>query len=488
LNDTRLKYFGLAIFMDTIFFILFGALKQAFTNKNFIELTKLVRLRAKEVSSISRVDAENAEKELRDTFTLQSIDVSSLYFNFLEDGAKFNQTMERKNLELGVNHLNFRNQDADIIYYQKVTEKNLVRSVVAFERTIFEKKWLSQKTCLDDTKLFGYNLSLKLLDVMEKCVPAKILIYIAFPIFIEMIGSSLWILNEQKDQKSKNNNLLTPLMISDLLFSSLMIITQQNVFLEILLNIKRRKDAMLKLGELITPGKRTSLPNLNIFDEMSLRTWVKLRKVFMHFGERQLKVLSLIITLFLIRLAIAAIVFYISYLLDLEKETSNQTLKSCAILVIIQGHYVYLYLLALISIAITINQQYTVHRDLMMKNKEIVKEMYRLYPHYIANEHPLKPRRLFEDQALKVLKKEFPGPYDQEKMERKLKALIETYNNIASELQDEERKTPIKFFGFEITGKVFIGLATTFLPAIWGSVQTLIHNFCEAHKASSTES
>ncbi|RYE12928.1 MAG: hypothetical protein EOP45_22050, partial [Sphingobacteriaceae bacterium] len=119
-------------------------------------------------------------------------------------------------------------------------------------------------------------------------------------------------------------------------------------------------------------------PVINIFDMMSLKTWITLRKVFMHYKEQRLASLTLAVAILMgiqifILSTIALFHFQIlhSESLNLSKYLTFFAIDTTLFLITIS---------ILIYYCVRVNNEYQIHRNLVRINKGIAINMFRFYP------------------------------------------------------------------------------------------------------------
>jgi len=458
----------IALWMNTIFVIASLASMTAYTNKNASNLIVTIPLYSEEMESLKKIHISETEAELRETLNRLNINVSHLYFNYLQETRELREKMKRVKVE-GVRSP-----------VPTVTEVTNVEQTKALDNSRFEEKYLTRYlTELDNEKLFGYNLALDLLRSIEQpkfnafkskryCLGAVVAL-ILFGVQCARIVKS-------------NSQYRAPLWGLAAVFFICFMITVFYI-LEIIYigtsTLQRKKHLMVELGKLIDFGK---CQIINIFDEMSMRTWMKLRKTFMHYGDRQMEIMYLIISGFIGLYLITVIAFLASYFSGgsefLNDWYNNVELLNIGVI------YLVLFVIEIIYLALSINMQFNTHRELIMENQRDVVEMYRLYPDYDAGR--LKPiQNSFEDQAFISLKTklpieqslnqidEFPKKTLQDKVDVQVGRLNEVYDGVWRELKFEEKTHPIKLAGIKITPELVVALAAALGSALFNAIFSL---------------
>jgi len=359
-----------------------------------------------------------------------------------------------------------------LVYLPKlVTQENLVQEALNLEKGVFEKKCFGQRTHLDEKKMLGYNLAIDIVVSGRQEISKKMR-----KSFYLMGMAQAWAIEQGEIRRVAEypENVFVLSVVCWLFYVSMAVIVYYiiDILCMALLNLKRRMAYMLKLGKLITLGGEEL--NLNVVDYMSLRTWVTLRKAFMHYGDRQMETIGLIMTLFITSHIIVGALLFLDYMHVLK--ILSDEVRPYVMTFFVGGQFFVIFLIMIVYQAVSINKQYHAHKELIRKNRAFVVSMYRLYPNYIAKEQPLEPESLIQVQALKLLREEFGDCEYKEKMESQLKVLMETYDEILKDLEFEEVNYPIRLVGISITPNLIKTLGTAAVSAGFASLVKYISN------------
>jgi len=452
----------------------------AYTNKKIPSLLRSVKLAVEDFQMVAKVFIYDEEAELRNTINRLQIRAAKLYFSFLEDKNDEYKSLKKRKLTEEENRecqkcIPFGGQ---IYYSETLNEEDILNTAMRFEKAVFQKKCLLRETRFDQDKLYGYSLACSLLEKTKQAGSQEW----KFGLTVLGMAQATIVFSTIDFDKNIIEVLetgwkvfaLAVVYFVILLYSIFHII---NVLNTSVWNLKQREVLMDEMAKLISYEKRKKskenneapYPNIDIFDDMSLKTWISLRKVFMHYGDRQMETIGLILTLF-VGLNLLGLVFLLmeswfdiyhvfnKSLLDMFKMVGY----NCCVLVI--------FICRIMLSGASLNRQYRQHRELITKNRSLVISLFRSYPKYIG-EKPLKPESFFEVEGLRLLKEEFGEDYSKEKLKERLAVLTETYDDILKELTFEETHYPFKIMKVPIT----FALIKTLLTSIFsGSVAFLI--------------
>ena len=210
-------------------------------------------------------------------------------------------------------------------------------------------------------------------------------------------------------------------------------------------------------------AKDQNYPVLNIFDVMSLRSWSTLRKVFMHLHEQRLASLTLAVAILMaIQVSIlgAIALFHFGILhsatFDFTKYVTFFALDTPLFLITVT---------VLIFYCVKVNSQFQIDKNLMKTNKGIVINMFRMYPQMVGPQ-AIKPGSYVYNCGHKVLRKEFGENFSPEQLERRLQALIETYDQIIEDLDYEDIYHPVQLYGVPVRGAFLNSLGVMILTSL----------------------
>ena len=235
---------------------------------------------------------------------------------------------------------------------------------------------------------------------------------------------------------------------------------------------------MKKLSEKLTVERPKSqldeklTESFDIFDYMTLKSWISLRKIAINAYNRELSTVTWSISVIMTFQAIGAIfiVFtklgifhfikfedYIPYYIAFGIECS-----------------VYLIVLLVFTLkSAALNGYFSKHRTLLRANKEVVTTIFRLYPSLVG-ENPMLPSTYIHNEAFKRLYREFGNDYSQEEMNARFNMLMATFDSMIEELDYEEKYNPFKLLGFAVTPNVVKGQITALVSLGIAFVPNLI--------------
>ena len=451
------------MFGTFIFVVVCQASMLAYSNEKFPELLNSAKLTLENMKIVSKLEDLGEHDELQATISRLNIDISSLYFTFLERGQE-NYSHLKKEEKPRQSEMNLIEENNIIFCTKTLTVDELLDSTIEFQREVFNKRYLDTDTRYDKTHFSGYSLAYNLLKLSRKIAPSstklRVITYLS-----SIQGYISFRRQAELIYKYGDERLL--FFIPCFIYYVLLItgVYYTIIFLDRGIdNIKRRLLLMREMSELISTRKRRqndqnekSYPNINVFDYMSLRTWVTLRKIFMHIGDRQMESIGLAVTLFtgshLITMAILVLNYIGSFKLiqnDFLEYLINYSIGSILIL---------FFLAKIVVLGSSLNQQYEIHRNLIRKNKSIVVSVFRLYSSYLG-EKPIEPKNYVEAEGFRLLKEEFGENYSEEKMKEKLELLINTYDDILQEIEFEEKQYPFQVLGIPITRTLVKAIGT----------------------------
>jgi len=460
----------IALYMNLLFVIVTQASMAAFTNTKASELFTSTMMSPEQVKVLKKVEIGDEYFELRNTFNRLNINITRLYFEFMEERSGLDKVF-KKQIDNNQDKSEYLVKDGRLFLLKMVKKENLIKEALEFEKAIFNMKSYWQKTHLDDHKMFGYNLAMYVLAANKQEISSKMgqLIFLT-----GILQAAIIHIKEFRQIVSSSEDTFLFLSLNFLFYMSMLFIIMYliDILLMAFLNMKRRKGFMFTLGNLITPGSSEKCPNLNVFDYMSLKTWMKLRKVFMNYGDRQMETIGLIMTLFVGSHAIVGVLLFLDYMRVLE--IFGETLRFYVVTFFVGGQFFTIFFIMIIAQALSVNQQFHKHKELIRRNRELVGSMYRLYPNYIAEEQALEPENAFEAQALRLLRKEFGDCEYKEKMESQLRVLMETYDDILKDLEFEEHHYPITLIGIKIAPNLVKTLVTAIGTAGFASLAKYI--------------
>ena len=448
-----------------LFIAIFLSCMIAHSNKRFPKLLSSVKLPTDDLKSLyAKIESKkDIENEFKETIMRLKLDITCLYFKFLQDKVGIPEL--KRNPQYSV-----WESGEQMFQYEsgKVAKEVPVNSIVEqskdFERNLFERYYFNHSNELDGTYLYGYNLGIYYLEkAFSIYQPSKV-----YPLLIasfNLVGP-YWVktafLNGDFGEWHQQifDALMTVLNFGFALW--IIQILDQGVT-----NLKRRVFLMQKMGILIEFGKQrkpnTQEPTINIFDPMSLRTWLTLRKVFMNFDDRRMKatVASLTFILILHSFLIAAFI-----LQSFDMYTLFGTTFQLMLAIYSPSCFIYLgFFSVFATYGYLLNREYEHHNDILRNNKTTVSTLFDMYPHFTGR-NPLIPKTYIYREGLKALNNpngEYLNPHEQEK---RSEIILRTYKQISKELNIEGNKNPFCLMGIPNKEKLFLAAALSVLALV----------------------
>jgi len=478
---TILRVFIPVILLNSYLVLVTQASVLAYTNEKIPSLLKSIRLSEAEIKMVAKSLIYDAETELRNTINRLRIRASKLYFSFLEDKNEQFEDLKKQRLTEDENKECQKcvPLGGEVYYSEKVPEDQLLKTAIKFEKAIFQKKCFERETRFDKENLYGYNLACSLLAKTKQGRSQE------WNFWLTLLGmaQALIVFSTSNFDGSLTELLKTGFAVFGmalvcfliLLFSIFHIIKVLNTSIS---NLKQRNELMDLMGKLVShhnvqkrakKGEEKDLgyPNMNIFDDMSLKTWISLRKIFMHYGDRQMETIALILTLFVGANVSGFIILALEYLGSYH--IFNQYLLEMFKVSTCSFGLLGIFICRIMYLGASLNSKYRKHKELITKNRALVISLFRSYPNYIG-EKPLKPESFFEVEGLRLLKREFGENYSKETLKERLEMLTETYDDILKEVDFEENHYPFKIMRVSITFRLIKTLATGVLSATVGYI------------------
>jgi len=396
------------------------------------------------------------------TISRLNIDISLFYLTFFEETPNNLLRELSKTEDLAI----VKTQDK--LFVNKIAQKSYLLLVISgFERRIFHYKYLTKPNKYDSQKAHAYTLAVDLLvNIQQKTYAAFILLGCLYLSLI--VCSYIFTVASIVQNDPYMNNWVTGVkfffwlsyanyptfFLGYITFQAIKIMSDKYTYMEEL------KELISMERQRLDNGKEKSYPTLNTLDFMSLKAWTCLRKIFMHVNDEKLQGQILAITITMIIEFLTLVIVALHYFKILGPPGTDYSNY-----MIFYGLQAILYLstfLILAYFAAKVNAQFKVHRNLIRANKQIAISLFRMYPDFVG-ENPIEPGTYIYIEGLKFLKKEFGEDFShatKKKMKEKLQILIETYDSVLEELDNEEDQNPIKILGLPITSTVVKSFAT----------------------------
>ena len=417
------------------------------------------------------------EEELQALVLTLNIDISFLYFSFLQDTHNPNlrflkkQSLKKsiafRKMESSINpktSINLSQEETPAREYNLEEECPNVK--VSLLRKAFEKRYLVKTTRFDDKYFYGYNLAFEMINrakakkvndfdiglfiisVIQGLIPSVYRVWFG----MKFLTSRPW--------------LSMPLISLNILFFYFNL----RITVKIIEDLSRRIFLMKEMAALINPMKRPysagseePYSNFNVFDIMTLKTWASLRLIFMHYGDRFIHRNNMNITMItLFYVSILAVILLQGLGITKIFESIEDYTEYVAILgfgsVLFFGIF-----LSIMYYGAFLNDQYRIHKDLLRKNRTVVKDLKR-FSNFMEGENPIEPKTFLYKEGLRTLREELGEEDFARKLEEKTEKLAQVFDDIIEELNFEELNNCFKLFGIPISytllQSVLVGLAS----------------------------
>jgi len=437
-------------------------------------------------------DKKDIEQEINSTFLRLNIDASLFYATFLQQKTpsiylrhyKDKEAVDISGLLENLQGLldDFQQNMAlnkslpIILYHTPVPASELLNKIPFFERYLFKRRYLSGENRYDETKAFGYQIALSIANITPGGSLASSLVFI-----LSLVN---WLVCFVYDIMSHNDseqislwmswsaiiiwfvlNLMSRCLSAVIICQAVIILVSKLRHMQALYNM------ILTTRLPLFANEESYLPVFNIFDVTSLKSWSTLRKLFMHFNEQRLESLTLALAVLMgIQISTLAVValFYFGIF-----HSQNMNLLSYLTFFGTDATLFLISIFILVLYCVKVNSQYQIHRDLIRVNKGIVLNLFRLYPSLIGAD-AIEPGSFIYNCGFKILQEEFGPSFPVDKIDRRLQALTETYDQILQDLEYEEIHHPFKLFGIPVRQTFLSSLGALIITSLTPLIKKLL--------------
>ena len=402
---------------------------------------------------------------VRQTSLALNIDFSILHYKHLQ-GTKIGKLDMIPTTELP-----FEFTKHNIVTKSTAPSSSLMYEYVEAEKAFFAHKYLEGESRLDKDKSYGDTYELAL-NLAKNCGDMNYYSFLLFVLLYPLLPSAF-------DATNKSTTwygilgwyflcLIPIVFLGLIIFQGLSEIQTTNTLMKIL----SKKIAL----ERQTAHNIDKLePTFDIFDYATLRSWAALRKIFIHLYDRDIRTMSLSISLVISFQAIGMLVIIFLYLGVIQPDGHNHT---HFYVVFGLESSIYLVLLLLLTLkGAELNGYFSSHRELLRANKDVVVTVGRLYPTLIGND-PVVPATYIYAEGFKRLYREFREDYSPEVMSQKIDMLANTYDSMIEDLEYEEEFRPFRLLGITANN----GFITAQVIALVALVVAVIPNLVEVLK------
>ena len=331
---------------------------------------------------------------------------------------------------------------------------------------------------LDCSHLYGYNLAYNLLS-NSKSVHSKhanrIMLIIAIIRALLPTAYRMYLVFHKKEQIKIFTD--RPYIIVILFLINTFLFYMNLFFLAISLsNLKAKVFYTKQMGHLISPkkisyfGDRKLYPTLNIFDPITLRTWCNLRKVMSEYGRKFILRGNANITICMIfYIFIACIV--VLQLLGVFSIYSDPLLLMVLEFEIIVFFSIFIRIMILTAF---INNQFTIHKYLLKKNKTVISDFLRM-SHLYAGEDAIKPENFIYQQGLITLRQELGDENFEDKLIERSEKLLAMIDETIEELVFEEANEPATVMGLTVNYTVLKSMLVGIVSLLFAVIQSFVN-------------
>jgi len=246
----------------------------------------------------------------------------------------------------------------------------------------------------------------------------------------------------------------------------------------ILMNIsdlKKKLFLLSQMSNLISPKKdysstsRKYYPTLNIFDPISLKTWGNMRKIFMDYGKKFHARNTFNVSIYLLFYSVIVLIFLLQYI------GITQVYDDPLLLLIFcyESLVVAWIFYAMLSYGVQINDLFKTHMYLLKSNKNVVSNLQKLEEFYFGP-NPVQPDNQIYIEGVKILKKELAGGDFKSKLSKRLRKLIDIFDEEIEELKFEEMSNPFRVLGFTVNHELIKVLSTGLATVVFAVVQRTV--------------
>lgn len=219
-------------------------------------------------------------------------------------------------------------------------------------------------------------------------------------------------------------------------------------------DINNKRFILRNLGQLISPrndpkiSNQKLLPSFNIVDKLSVSAWLNLRTIGLDYGKKFHKRHELFVSVaFLIGLSAIVYAFSIHYYASIFDQEITQELEDLTYCLLIDFFLMSLMFLRLIHGAAKVNGEFSVHIQIVKKNKELLKRFSNNIEFYFGSQNRVAKGEVGLSFLQERLTEEIKSLKGEKTVEDFLAELIGLYENCARSLQDEMKYGSVRVLG-----------------------------------------
>ena len=473
-QENRMQF--LAVLQSMIFVFLVHSFHVAQVNKEIAKRFSTIRFQIKDlhqcrffpiIDDEDSLDNENS-RIFRETTLRLNMDISLLRYKFLQQ-VKIPRSAEDEKDRLEASEVaNYEMTEHNIFYKAQTSEADFLKEYAKVERDLFRLKYLAGNSRFDQDEYYNKVYSNSFLE--EKGLGSTGVACFLLLLFTYPISSLVYDATETNAKwwglAGWNFLCLVPMVCLGF------------TFIEGINKLVVTENLLRKLSKKIAIERQTPqyidkpIVTYDIFDYMTLKSWIALRKIIMNAHDRKLTTVSWSLSVIIGFQAIGCIFIAFIYLKIITFINFDDYISYYIIFGIQCSVYLVVLLILTLKSA-NLNGLFSTHRTLLRANKEVVVSLFRLYPSLVGKD-PLVPATYIYAESFRRLYSEFGEDYSKEEMDDKLEILVETYDSMIEELEHDEEYDPFTLLGIAITPNVVKGQITALVSLGIAFVPNLI--------------
>lgn len=253
-------------------------------------------------------------------------------------------------------------------------------------------------------------------------------------------------------------------------------------------DMKRKAYMLHQLGLMISPKKRPEykvrklLPTVNLLDQLTLNTWIELRKLVTDYGRKFFFRHEIFLPIILI-CGTSSLVFAVMLGLYSGERDEAQHIEFEKFIIFLTINFFLLFFVffSMIFSASNINKQFNSHIKILKENKQLYLDLLFFKEFYFSDSMTEQKksktgRYKFDAMGLQNIKstsyvhrrlakevKDILGPFVNDFVGEYLENVIRVNDSCIEELEDEQRFNSLRLLGFRITNQTVMNLIIAFL-------------------------
>jgi len=458
---------SLSYIVQLVFYSIMGAALNSYINSKIPPLMHQTKFSTQSLLSTGAFFHDyDGDEEFKRTVLRLNFDASSFFMTFLD------KTKEEFNREPGPNYPATMQEEGDklvLVLDEGSSKEDLAFYSLEFEDAVFNYKFLRKPSRFDQNKAYGFRYAQKILKTNPR--KSRGFYFIVVFAVIGLIALNFLRLDGAKhDSESFIQKYLVGGAVLLLNIAvTVGIISVMIIGADVLWT---RLEILKGMAELISEEQpaegsvfRKDCSMINILDAESLRTWAGLRRIFMNMYQRRLDSIGLAISLIVAIQAIIIVVlgfFYFTAVDSTQKDFFLQYIIFFGAPAIFYMTFVLLF----IYVGSKVNNQYQEHIHLLKKLKTAIVKLFALYPNF-NGVGSVQPTTYLYARGVRYLNQSFGDQeVTQELLDERLEKISNAYEEVITDLENEEQYSPLKILGIPMTNS----LVTT----IFGFIVTVV--------------